>query len=183
MSAAMFPEVVFLDRDGVINEDSPAYVKSVDEFILIPGSIEAIAHLSQLGIKIIVITNQSGLHRNYFTFEILEAMHQKLRDVVTAAGGNIAGIFFCPHGPEEGCLCRKPLPGLVHQAEKTLSITASGQPFVGDSERDIECALAAGCTPVLVGTGNGIKAHTKFPNVPFYSSLAEYVHNLTTIAC
>ncbi len=179
----MLPEVVFLDRDGVINEDSVYYIKSVNEFVLIPGSIEAIARMSQLGIKIIVITNQSGLHRNYFTFETLEAIHQKLQDAVTTAGGNITGIFFCPHGPEEGCLCRKPLPGLIHQAEKTLSINATGQPFVGDSERDIECALAAECIPILVGTGNGIKARTKFPNIPFYNSLAEYAHNLTMIAC
>lgn len=179
----MLPTVVFLDRDGVINEDSPDYIKSVDEFIFMPGSVEAIAHMSKLGIKIVVITNQSGLHREYFTFETLEAMHQKLRHAITTAGGTIEAIFFCPHGPNEGCLCRKPLPGLIHQAERTLSIKAAGQPFVGDSDRDITCALAAGCVPILVGTGNGIKARSKFPHIPFYPSLAEYAISLTTVSC
>jgi len=147
--------LVILDRDGVINQDSDAYVKSVDEWIPIPGSAEAIARLSQAGIQVVVATNQSGLARGYFTLDGLTAMHRKMEALITAAGGELAGIFFCPHGPEDDCPCRKPRPGLIHQIEQTLGRSAQGAYLVGDSLRDLQAGQQVGCQPILVLTGKG----------------------------
>lgn len=148
-------KLVILDRDGVINEDSDAFVKSTDEFVLIDGSAEAIAHLSRHGFRVAIATNQSGLARGYFTLDDLEAMHAKLRTAVTAAGGDIAAIVYCPHGPDDDCQCRKPRPGLIEQIEQRLGVSAAGAPLVGDSLRDLQAGLARGCDPILVTTGKG----------------------------
>ena len=106
-------KLIILDRDGVINQDSDAYVKSVDEWIPIAGSIDAIARLSRAGFTLVVATNQSGLARGLFDLDDLEAMHTKLNDLVIGAGGELSGIFYCPHGPDDGCHCRKPAAGLL----------------------------------------------------------------------
>lgn len=148
-------KLVILDRDGVINHDSDAFVKSTDEFVLIDGSAEAIAHLYRHGFSVVIATNQSGLARGYFTTDDLEAMHSKLRAAVTAAGGDIRAIVYCPHGPDDDCLCRKPKPGLIDQLEQSLGISAAGAPLVGDSLRDLQAGLARGCDPILVRTGKG----------------------------
>ncbi|GAB3110911.1 D-glycero-beta-D-manno-heptose 1,7-bisphosphate 7-phosphatase [Aestuariicella hydrocarbonica] len=150
-------KLVILDRDGVINRDSDAFVKSVDEFILIDGSAEAIAHLHHHGFTVVIATNQSGIARGYFSTDDLEAMHNKLRAAVASAGGEISAVFYCPHGPDDGCTCRKPLPGLIEQIEKEFETSAAGVPVVGDSLRDLQAGTAKGCDPILVKTGKGEK--------------------------
>lgn len=173
--------LVILDRDGVINEDSDAYIKSVDEWIPIPGSIEAIARLYKAGFTIVIATNQSGLGRQLFPLSSLESMHNKLNLLVKNAGGEIAGIYYCPHLPDEGCNCRKPKAGLIDAIERDLGISAQGAFFIGDSVRDLEAGLAKGCTPILVKTGKGEKTLTKigadnstaYPGLTAYADLAE----------
>jgi D-glycero-D-manno-heptose 1,7-bisphosphate phosphatase len=147
--------LIVLDRDGVINHDSDAYIKSVDEWTPIPGSLEAIARLCEAGFEIVIVTNQSGLALGLFGPEDLDAIHAALRAAVEAHGGRIAGIFHCPHHRDDGCGCRKPEPGLVHRAERELGVCAKGAPFVGDKLSDIEAARRAGCRPILVRTGYG----------------------------
>lgn len=146
---------VILDRDGVINYDSDAYIKSVDEWQPIPGSIEAVAALSRAGFEVVIATNQSGLSRGLFGLDELEAMHAKLRALVEEHGGHVGGIFYCPHLPEEHCGCRKPATGLLDAVEQEYGRPVSGSVLVGDSMKDIELARRKGCTPVLVLTGNG----------------------------
>ena len=148
-------KLIILDRDGVINEDSDNYVRSVDEWLPIEGSIEAIAKLSKAGYAIAVATNQSGLARGYFQPETLDAMHQKMTDLVQSERGKIDAIFFCPHGPDDACECRKPRPGMVYQALTQFQQAASDTWVVGDSLRDIQAGQQAGCKTALVATGKG----------------------------
>jgi D-glycero-D-manno-heptose 1,7-bisphosphate phosphatase len=148
-------KLVLLDRDGVINEDSDAYVKSVDEWRPIPGSLEAIARLCQAGFTVAVVSNQSGLARGLFDAATLEAIHAEMERQVEAAGGRLAGVFHCPHAPEAGCECRKPRPGLLRQVEAQLGLSVAGATLVGDKPDDLELARRGGCRPVLVRTGKG----------------------------
>lgn len=143
--------LVFVDRDGVINRDSAAYIKSVAEWQPLPGSLEAIGALTRAGFDVIVITNQSGIGRGLFDEPTLDAIHARMRAAVEAAGGRIAGVYFCPHRPEEGCDCRKPKPGLLLAAAGDFGTTPAGVPFIGDKASDVEAALAAGARPVLIG--------------------------------
>ncbi len=154
-------KLIILDRDGVINQDSDAYVKSASEWIPIPGSAEAIARLYQAGYKVVVATNQSGLGRGYFQLSDLDAMHRKMTSLIEAAGGALAGIFFCPHSPDDQCDCRKPLPGLIRQVETALNVSAEGSIMIGDSLRDLQAGQQAGCTPFLVLTGKGNRTLAK----------------------
>ncbi len=154
-------KLIILDRDGVINEDSDLFVKSLSEWVPIPGSIEAIARLSKAGWTIAVATNQSGLARGYFSEETLDAMHRTLRQRVAALGGRVDLIRHCPHGPDDGCGCRKPLPGLFHQISAQLAAPLAGVPVVGDSLRDLEAGVAVGCQPILVRTGKGAATEGK----------------------
>ncbi|MDM8526118.1 D-glycero-beta-D-manno-heptose 1,7-bisphosphate 7-phosphatase [Desulfococcaceae bacterium HSG8] len=152
-------KIIFLDRDGVINRDSTDYIKSRAEFEFLPGSLEALKFLKLNGFTTIIITNQSAVNRKMIPEEELAAIHALMRDTVSASGGEIRDIFFCPHRPEEGCNCRKPKPGLIYQAQKRYQIDLSTACMVGDSAKDIECARSAGCgCAVLVRTGNGISA-------------------------
>lgn len=151
-------KLIILDRDGVINQDSDEYVKSVDEWIPLEGSIEAIGRLCQAGYTIAVATNQSGIARGYFDLPMLNSMHAKMEQLVCGFGGHFAHIAYCPHGPDDQCDCRKPLPGLIHQIEKKLSISAEGAWMVGDSIRDLVAGVKADCKPVLVRTGKGLKS-------------------------
>jgi histidinol-phosphate phosphatase family protein len=151
---------VFLDRDGVINIDSPAYIKNESEFEFIPKSPEAIALLCKNNFQVIVITNQSLIGRKMISPKTLEAIFKKMRTGIIKAGGEIKDIFFCPHTPEDNCSCRKPNPGLILAAQKKYQIDLDQSFMVGDSAKDIECARNAGCSKaLLVKTGNGIKAH------------------------
>ena len=150
---------IFLDRDGVINRDSPAYIKTPAEFHFIRKSAEAIARLTAAGFDVILITNQSAVGRKMITQETLDAIFEKMTAGVAAAGGRIKDIFFCPHAPDAGCDCRKPKPGLILQAVDRYGIDLSAALMVGDSAKDIECGIAAGCgKTILVKTGNGQKA-------------------------
>ncbi len=149
-------KAVFLDRDGVINRDSADYVKSLDEFVLIPGSISAISKLSGRGYAVFVVTNQSALARNYIDPAGLEEIHEYLREAVRNAGGEIRGIYFCPHHPDEGCECRKPKTGLIERAASEHGIDVSSAVMIGDKQTDIQCARNAGCKRAYwVATGLG----------------------------
>jgi D-glycero-D-manno-heptose 1,7-bisphosphate phosphatase len=150
--------LVILDRDGVINRDSSEFVKSVDEWIPLPGSVQAIADLSRAGYTVAVASNQSGLARGLFDRDALRAMHRKLRRLVAAKGGHIDRVVVCPHAPDSGCVCRKPAPGLLLRLGRHYGTGLAGVPVVGDSLRDIQAARGAGARPILVRTGNGRKA-------------------------
>lgn len=147
--------LVILDRDGVINEDSDDYIKCVEEWRPVPGSIEAIALLSGAGFRVVVASNQSGLGRGLFDQETLDEMHAHMHRLVHEAGGEIEGVFYCPHHPDEGCDCRKPKPGLLNQIERELDTSVVGAHFVGDTRKDMEVARAKGAIPLLVRSGKG----------------------------
>lgn len=171
-------DTVILDRDGVINQDSDLYIKSPDEWQPIAGSIEAIVRLHQAGIKVVVATNQSGIARGLYNEETLAAIHEKMNQLIADAGGELAGIFYCPHGPDDGCDCRKPLPGLVNQMVETMAINPAGVPFIGDSVRDLQAAEAAGCQPILVKTGKGERSLASGEvnsSIPVFNDLASFV--------
>lgn len=150
-------KLIILDRDGVINHDSDAYVKSADEWRPIAGSLEAIGRLTQSGFRIAIATNQAGIARGLFDLDTLGRIHSKMQAAVSDAGGHIDAIFFCPHGPDAGCVCRKPNPGMPLEILARFKAQAAQTFMVGDSLRDVEAASAAGCKPVLVKTGNGAK--------------------------
>ena len=150
-------KLVILDRDGVINQDFDAYVKSPEEWTPIAGSLESIANLSQAGYKIAVATNQSGIARQFFDQYTLARIHQKMCNAVELAGGMLDGVFFCPHGPDEGCQCRKPRTGLLDAISQEFNVSLQNVPLVGDSLKDIQAARQKGCRPFLVKTGKGMK--------------------------
>lgn len=151
--------MVFLDRDGVINRDSPDYIKNWEEFAFLPGSLEAIRLLTENGRVLIVITNQSVIGRKWVSPETLEDMHRRMTAEAASRGGLITDVFYCPHLPDEDCDCRKPKPGLIRQACRKYDIDLSSAVMVGDSAKDILCGMAAGCgRTVLVRTGNGSAA-------------------------
>ncbi len=177
MAAALAPRgLVILDRDGVINRDSDAFVKSPAEWLPLPGSIDAIAALSNAGFTVTVASNQSGLARGLFDRAALRAMHRKFRRLVNAAGGHVDRIVVCPHGPNDGCSCRKPLPGLLLRLAKHYETALDSVPVIGDSTRDLEAAKAAGAAPILVRTGNGTRTEASLPDalsdVAVYDDLA-----------
>ena len=151
----MSRRLVILDRDGVINHDSDAFVKSPSEWLPIDGSIEAIAELSNAGFTVAVATNQSGVGRKLIDLPTLEAIHKKMRRAVTDAGGDLGRIVFCPHHPDDDCDCRKPNPGLFNKLARQYGVPINGVAMVGDSERDIVAANAVSGRPILVLTGNG----------------------------
>lgn len=146
-------KLVILDRDGIVNEDSEDFIKSSDEWIPLAGSLEAIARLNHAGWHVVIASNQSGLGRGLFDVAALNAMHAKMHKLLAAHGGRIDAVFYCPHAPDEGCQCRKPLPGLYRQIAERYGIDLAGVPVVGDSVRDLQAAAAVGCAPHLVLTG------------------------------
>jgi D-glycero-D-manno-heptose 1,7-bisphosphate phosphatase len=151
----MKPRAVFLDRDGVINENRDDYVKSWDEVRLIPGALDALAHLAALPFRIVLITNQSPIGRGILSTEQVEAINRRLVAEIETHGGRVDGVYYCPHHPDDGCACRKPQPGLLHAAAQDLGLDLAHSYLVGDAASDVEAALAAGCTPILVLTGRG----------------------------
>ena len=148
-------KLVILDRDGTINQDSDQYIKSPSEWKPIPGSLEAIARLTQGGWRCVVATNQSGLARGLFDMATLNAIHAEMHRAVAQAGGRIEAIFFCPHAAADNCGCRKPKPGMLFEIGSRLDVELKGVPMVGDSLRDLEAAAAVGARPWLVQTGKG----------------------------
>ena len=167
-------KLVILDRDGVINFDSAQFIKSPAEWKPIPGSLEAIARLNQAGYRVVVATNQSGIGRNLFDMDTLNAIHEKLHKSLFSVGGRVDAIFYCPHTADSKCECRKPKPGMFKRIAETLNIDLNGVPTVGDSLRDLQAGAAAGCRPMLVLTGKGEKTKadgglpdgtTEYPNL------------------
>ncbi|NGY04785.1 D-glycero-beta-D-manno-heptose 1,7-bisphosphate 7-phosphatase [Solimonas terrae] len=177
-------KLVILDRDGVINEDSPRYVKSVAEWQPIPGSLEAIARLSQAGYRVFVASNQSGLGQGLFDYDAFSAMNDRMQTLLAEVGGRIDGIFFAPDHPQQATAQRKPAPGMLLDLAKRLGLNLEEVPSVGDSLRDIEAARAAGARPVLVRTGNGRRTEAEhgpsLRGIAVYDSLADFVVALLT---
>ena len=171
--------LIVLDRDGVINHDSSDFVKSPDEWVPLDGSIDAIAALSQAGFTVAVASNQSGLARGLFDADALAAMHAKMLDLVTDAGGHIDHIVFCPHSPDAGCDCRKPKPGLLIQIATHFDTALIGTPVIGDSLRDLQAAASVEARPILVRSGNGSKTEADLPpelsTIEVYDDLAAAV--------
>lgn len=155
MKSARHHSALILDRDGVINEDSDHFIKSREEWIPIPGSLDAIARLSCAGFRVAIATNQSGIARGLLTMSQMNAIHHDLAEQVAARGGRIEMIAYCPHGPDQNCSCRKPKPGLLEEIASRMGIGLAGVPFIGDSLRDIEAARVVGASPWLVLTGKG----------------------------
>lgn len=147
--------LVLLDRDGVINEDLGRHVTSVDEWQAIPGSLEAITRLNRAGLRVVIVTNQSGIARRLYDVETLNAIHAKMLAQLANLGGIVEAIIFCPHQDRDQCECRKPKPGMLLEAASRMRADISQTRFIGDNERDITAALAAGARPVLVRTGHG----------------------------
>lgn len=173
-------KLIVLDRDGVINHDSDAYIKSTDEWVPIDGSLEAITRLSQSGYTVAIASNQSGLARGYFDIDTLTAIHKKMDEMLAKLGGRVDAIFYCPHGPDDGCDCRKPKPGMLLDIGQRFNVPLNDVFFVGDSVSDVKAAKSAYAQPMLVRTGKGIKAEkivqTEYKkNIPVYDDLAAAV--------
>lgn len=179
-------KLLILDRDGVINHESPDFIKSPEEWTPIKGSLEAIGRLSQAGYDIVVITNQSGVGRELFSADKLGQIHVRMIDQVQQHGGKIQSILFCPHHPDDECECRKPKTGLYQELADRLNISYAGVYSVGDSVRDLIAAKAAGSIPVLVKTGNGKKTlkelaqpeHQELSETPVFDNLGKFADSL-----
>ena len=146
-------KLVILDRDGTINSDSDDFVKTPEEWMPLPGALEAIARLNHAGWHVVIASNQSGLGRGLFDVASLNAIHAKMHKMLASVGGRIDAVFYCPHSPEESCTCRKPLPGLFEQIGARFGVQLKGVPTAGDSLRDLQAGASAGCEPHLVLTG------------------------------
>jgi D-glycero-D-manno-heptose 1,7-bisphosphate phosphatase len=174
--------LIILDRDGVINEDSDAYIKSPDEWHPIPGSLEAIAALNHQGCPVAIATNQSGIGRGYYTEATLNDMHKKMQRLLAKIGGRISHIEFCPHLPDDGCDCRKPRPGMLLKVLENMEHSASDTWFVGDNFKDVQAGRAAGCHTALVLTGKGRNQAKKYADqltgVPVFNSLSDFADAL-----
>ena len=168
-------KLLILDRDGVINEDSDAYIKSPDEWLPIPGSLEAIARLSHAGYRLVVATNQSGVARRLFDLETLHLIHKKMHQMVQSSGGLIDAVFFCPDA-DDASPNRKPNPGMLLEIGRRLKCSLHGVPVVGDTVRDIQAARAANAQPFLVRSGKGLQTLERHPElcatVPTFDNLA-----------
>ena len=174
-------KLVILDRDGVINQDSDEYIKTEDEWIPIPGSLESIARLNHAGIRVVVATNQSGIGRGLIAPEDLNRMHAKFQRSLARVGGHVDGIFFCPHTPEVKCACRKPATGLLRSISLRFGVSLVGTVFIGDSKSDVDAATAVRALPILVRTGKGLRtlaAHPELEGLPWFEDLAEAVDDL-----
>lgn len=167
---------MILDRDGVINADSDNYIRTLDDWQPLPGSIAAIAALARAGFRIAVATNQSGLARGYFDEYTLAQMHNRMNSLVEEAGGSIDVVSYCPHGPDEGCACRKPLPGLLDEIAEALGAPVAGAWLIGDTLKDIELARSRRCRPILVRTGKGAATEARLTGedarLPVFDDLA-----------
>jgi D-glycero-D-manno-heptose 1,7-bisphosphate phosphatase len=146
-------KLVILDRDGTINHEREDYIKSPEEWVPLPGALEAIARLNHAGWHVVVATNQSGIGRGLFDMVALNAMHAKMNQMLAKVGGRVEAVFFCPHTPEDHCSCRKPMPGLFQMIGQRFGRSLDGVPMVGDLPRDVLAAQSVGCEPHLVRTG------------------------------
>lgn len=148
-------KLVILDRDGVLNQDSANFIKNPNEWIPIPGSLEAVALLNQSGFRIVVATNQSGISRGLFDMATLNSIHDKMHRELAQVGGRMDAVFYCPHAADDHCDCRKPKTGMIEDIGKRFSVELNEVPAVGDSLRDLQAFADAGCQPILVRTGKG----------------------------
>lgn len=174
-------KLVILDRDGVINQDSANFIKNPNEWIAIPGSLEAIALLNQSGFRVALATNQSGVSRGFFDMATLNNIHDKMHRALAQVGGRIDALYYCPHAAEDNCECRKPKTGMIDDIGHRFSVDLSQTFGVGDSLRDLQAYAAAGCKPILVRTGNGEKTLSggNLPaNTLIFADLAEAVQHL-----
>lgn len=176
VAAGIGKGLIILDRDGVINHDSEHFIKNVDEWQPIPGSLQAIAALTKAGFTLAIASNQSGIARGLFDQDALDAMHAKMLGLINAAGGHIGRVVICPHGPDDGCACRKPRPGMLEQLAQHFDTSLQGVPVIGDALRDLEAAAAVGARPILVRSGKGRRTEAalpeRFAGVPVYDDLA-----------
>ena len=171
---------VFLDRDGVLNENRADYVRTWEQVVILPGVLAAMQRLAASPLIVVVVTNQSAVGRGLMDAATLAGIHHSLVDLVQRAGGRIDAVYACPHTPEDGCPCRKPLPGMLLQAARDLDIDLDRSYLVGDAVSDMQAALAAGCQPILVRTGRGEKqmgrlAASGLSHLPVAADLAEAV--------
>ena len=176
-------KIIVLDRDGVINHDSDAYIKSTEEWVPIDGSLEAIARLNHSGFTVVIASNQSGLARGYFDIETLSAIHRKMDDLLTKIGGRVDAIFYCPHGPDDACVCRKPKPGMLLEIGQRFNVSLKEVVFIGDSVADIKAACSASAKAMLVRTGKGLKAEKILQteckdSIPVFDDLAAAVTSI-----
>jgi D-glycero-D-manno-heptose 1,7-bisphosphate phosphatase len=177
-------KLIVLDRDGTINQDRDDFIKEPAEWVPIPGSLEAIARLNHAGWHCVVASNQSGLGRGLFDVAMLNAVHAKMHKMLAAVGGRIEAVFYCPHGPEDGCRCRKPGPGLFEQIGERYGVDMKGVPVVGDTLRDLQAGVAVGCLPHFVLTGKGAVYQGRplpdnFPaNTRVHADLAAFAEHL-----
>jgi len=148
-------KIVVLDRDGVINFDSPQFIKSPEEWKPLPGSLEAIADLNHASYRVVVASNQSGIGRGLLDMAAFNAMNDKMLRALAQVGGRIDAIFFCPHPADSECTCRKPKPGMFRDIAQRFNVDMRGVPCIGDSLRDLQAAAAVGGQPILVRTGKG----------------------------
>ena len=175
-------KLIILDRDGVINYKSENYIKNSDEWVPIPGSLEAIACLNKADYQVVVATNQSGVGRGYYSLDTLGMIHKKMQRELVKVGGYINRIYFCPHTPERKCRCRKPQPGLLYSIANDFPESFSSATLIGDSLWDIQAGQAAGCRVALVRTGNGektIAAGKGLEGISIYEDLQDFVNHLT----
>ncbi|MEO5655921.1 MAG: D-glycero-beta-D-manno-heptose 1,7-bisphosphate 7-phosphatase, partial [Nitrosospira sp.] len=154
-------KLIILDRDGVINYDSDAFIKTPDEWKPIPGSLEAIAHLTQAGYRVVIATNQSGISRGLLDMVTLNAINDKMCKAVNQVGGRIDAMFFCPHADSDKCNCRKPATGMFKEISDRFGLELNGVPAIGDSLRDLQAAAEVGAIPILVLSGKGKKTRAK----------------------
>src|ERR1035438_2489121 len=177
-------KLIILDRDGTINEDRDDFVKAPDEWVPVPGALEATARLNHAGWHTVIATNQSGLARGLFDMAALNAIHARMNRELAALGGRIDAVFFCPHGPDDGCRCRKPLPGLIEMIAERYGMDLREVHLVGDSLRDLQAGVAVGCRSHLVRTGkaaelDAVQLEALLRDVPgarVHADLAAFAH-------
>jgi D-glycero-D-manno-heptose 1,7-bisphosphate phosphatase len=177
-------KLIILDRDGVINKEREDYVRTVDQWIALPQSLEAIAKLKEAGYLVTVATNQSGVARGYYTEETLQGMHVKMAQELDKHHCKLDGVAYCKHAPDAGCPGRKPNPGMILKWLKQFNIPAEKALMVGDAKRDLQAGLTAGVHVAGVRTGMGLKTLRDNPefcqNIPFFDDLAQLVDELCT---
>ena len=174
-------KLIILDRDGTINHDSDEHIKSPEEWKPIKGSLEAIARLTHANYRIAVATNQSGIARGLFDTRTLFAIHDTLLRALSPVGGRIDAFFFCPHKAEDRCPCRKPQPGMLLEVARRFNVSLDDVCMVGDAQRDLEAAAAAGAKPVLVLTGKGTQTRAEGklpPGTRIFPDLAAFAAHL-----
>ena len=171
---------VFLDRDGTICRDVP-YCSRPEDLELLPGVARGIAYLNQ-HFTVVVVTNQSGVARGYFTEEMLGRIHDRMLQELAREGGRVDAIHYCPHHPQDGCECRKPNPGLILAAAQKMDIDLPGSYLVGDQLQDVAAARRAGCRAVLIDDLFYIKRNLPRETAPDYIAPDFYTGALWIVA-